>query len=69
MTKEGLTVLLDTPDLIEERKEKERREIKRAYFPLHLSNLFSQKWAIFAGSIILSLIAAAIYCSAIHCAA
>ena len=38
-----------------------------SYFPFHLVNLFSQKWAIFSGSIILSLIAAIIYCSAIHC--
>jgi cob(I)alamin adenosyltransferase len=49
----------------EEREGK--AETTRTYFPFQLANLFSRKWAIFMGSIILSLIAAIIYCSAIHC--
>lgn len=67
MTKEEPPALLDSSDLVEERKKKERREVNQTYFPFYLVNLFSQKWAIFSGSIILSLIAAIIYCSAIHC--
>ncbi len=51
----------------EEREEKERREINQTYFPFHLAKFFSQEWAIFTGSIILSLVAAIIFCSAIHC--
>jgi hypothetical protein len=69
MTKEQPPALFDGSDLVDEKEEKERGKISRTYFPLHLSNVFSQKWAIFAGSIILSLVAAIIYCSAIHCAA
>jgi hypothetical protein len=54
ITKEEPAALLDNPDLV-------------THSPFHLVNLFSQKWAIFSGSIILSLIAAIIYCSTIHC--
>jgi len=54
MAKEKLAALLNSSDLV-------------TYSPFHLVNLFSQKWAIFTGSIILSLMAAIIYCSAIHC--
>lgn len=40
----------------------------RAHFTFHLANVLSQKWGVFAGSMILSLIAAIIYCTVIHCA-
>ena len=69
MTKEESLPPFDRSDLVEGKKEKERGEIDRTYFAFRLVNVFSQKLGIFAGSIILSLIAAVIYCSAIHCAA
>ena len=68
ITKEQPPALFDRSDLVEGKEEKERGESNRTYFAFHLVNVLSQKWGIFAGSIILSLIAAVIYCSAIHCA-
>ncbi len=61
MIKEKLGALLGSPDLMKETEEKKGQGMDRTYFSYQLVFL------IFICSAILSLIAATIFCTAIHC--
>ncbi len=61
MIKEKLLALVADPDLMEESKEKKKQGVDRTYFSVQLFFL------IFICSVVLSLMAVTIFCTAIHC--
>lgn len=61
MIKEKLAALVGNPDLMEESEEKKKQGMDRSYFSVQLFFL------IFICSVILSLMAVTIFCTAIHC--
>ncbi len=61
MIKEKLAALLGSPELMKETEEKDGQRMDHTYFSVQLFFL------IFLCSVILSLMAVTIFCTAIHC--